>query len=401
MVKKKLLLQSVIFSVALLAGAAQANDFEKELQKNRSALEKLQGEISSLRNQLSNAQKEESSTMSQIEQIEQRLSILSRTRGLLKNESNLLEQKIGLVSRQLQFTEERYASLRQLYAQRVLYMYKYGRLRNLELILSAGSFNQAIIRYRYLKLIAEQDEHTILSLNKRKHEIGELKSELNRDLSSKQANIKAKEHEESVYQANRSEKSGLLKKLRQNQSGYQKQLALKEQEREKLSSIILELERKRQESARVRVDRKKEQPDYVHTDYDDFRKAKGRLPWPVKGKLISAYGKQYDPFSKTYTKNTDITIQSSYGTPVKCVFKGVVRLITYLPGYGNTIIVDHGDGYYTVYSHVDEIFVQKDDIVAAGKVIAAVGDSGSLTGAKLQFGIYGGQRTYDPTEWLQ
>ena len=63
--------------------------------------------------------------------------------------------------------------------------------------------------------------------------------------------------------------------------------------------------------------------------------------------------------------------------------------------------MDHGKGYYSVYSHLDEIYVQKEDFVKTGDVLATVGDSGSFSGAKLQFGIYGSQESYNPESWLQ
>jgi murein DD-endopeptidase MepM/ murein hydrolase activator NlpD len=76
-------------------------------------------------------------------------------------------------------------------------------------------------------------------------------------------------------------------------------------------------------------------------------------------------------------------------------------MITYLSGFGNTIIIDHGEGYYSVYSHLDDIFVEKDDLVTTGKVIATVGDSGSLEGSKLHFALFSNQKTENPTTWLR
>ena len=76
-------------------------------------------------------------------------------------------------------------------------------------------------------------------------------------------------------------------------------------------------------------------------------------------------------------------------------------MITYLGGYGNTLIVDHGNGYYTVYSHLAEIYVRKNEIIETNQIIAQVGDSGSLAGSKLHFEIYGGNQSFDPQKWLR
>jgi septal ring factor EnvC (AmiA/AmiB activator) len=76
-------------------------------------------------------------------------------------------------------------------------------------------------------------------------------------------------------------------------------------------------------------------------------------------------------------------------------------MITHLSGYGNTIIIDHGDGYYSVYSHLDEIYVEQDRLVDSGSVIASVGDSGSLEGSMLHFAVFVNQQTENPESWLK
>jgi murein DD-endopeptidase MepM/ murein hydrolase activator NlpD len=83
------------------------------------------------------------------------------------------------------------------------------------------------------------------------------------------------------------------------------------------------------------------------------------------------------------------------------VFPGVVSLITYMSGFGNTIIVDHNNSYYTVYTHLNDVFVTKFQFLETGQVIGLVGDSGSLEGAMLHFEIYGGNKPLNPISWLK
>lgn len=386
------LLIVLVFPVLITA----QNNIDRELSKSRSQLKVIQDEISRIRRQISKAKSQEITVLSQIKLFDQEIALIARSKGLLEKESRLLSKKIERNNQKLQETRERLRQLKKLYAQRLVYAYKYGKVRNLQLLLSSQSINQAIIRYRYLKMIAEHDERTIATIREKQKEIEQLGQELSKTLQAKQRNIREKRRDEASYIARKQQKNNLLKKLRWTRSSYSKQLAEKEQERERLNGLITVLERQRRQ--RMEAGRR---PAPVNFAFDDFKKARGRLPWPVKGKVISRYGKQYDPRSKTSIKNTDIEIQSTLGTPVRSVFKGIVRMITYLPGYGNTVIIDHGQGYYTVYSHLDEIYVQKEDIVQGRQTIATVGDSGSLGGAKLQFGIYGGQATYNPEKWLE
>ena len=97
---------------------------------------------------------------------------------------------------------------------------------------------------------------------------------------------------------------------------------------------------------------------------------------------------------KTTTENPGIDIKGKPGSPIRTVLGGVVTTITYIRGYGTTIIIDHGGGFYTVYSHVANIQTNVDSQVRNGDVIAYMGDSGSINGSKLHFEIWGkGQKT--------
>lgn len=374
--------------------------FDRQLSRNRSQLQSIKQDISQIKSKLDNVKKDETSLQEQLALIDKETALIARAKGLLEQENTLLRKKIKQTNARLKETRKRYEQLKKLYARRAVYAYKYGKIRNLELLLSSASVNQAFIRYRYLKAIARHDERSIRSLQKRKREIETLKQSLNNDLQLKRRNLDAKKKQQLLYASRRKEKASLLKKMRWNEKTFSRQLSVKQKQKENLIQMILELERQRQEELAGSEGGKEELPT-VDFEFDDFSRAKGKLPWPVKGKVVTRYGKHKDKRSKTYIKNTDIEIKSSLGTPVHCVFKGVVRVITYLPGYGNTIIIDHGKGYYSVYSHLDEIYVQKEEGIKTGQIIAAVGDSGSLAGAKLQFGIYGKQRTYNPEKWLR
>jgi murein DD-endopeptidase MepM/ murein hydrolase activator NlpD len=158
----------------------------------------------------------------------------------------------------------------------------------------------------------------------------------------------------------------------------------------------VQLERQR----RLREGKGESQKFYA-LNLKDFRKAKGKLPWPVKGSVLHKYGKQRDPVLKTTIKNDGIDIKAKSGTKVKAVFTAIVSMVTNLSGLGNTIILDHGSGYYTVYSHLDDIFVEIDELVETSKVIASVGNSGSLEGSKLHFAVFVNQRTENPQSWLR
>ncbi len=391
----KMIVILAIFCSFILA----QDNTDRELKNNRSQLSKIKSEISNLKKQLTKSQKEALSVNNQIDIIDEEISLISRAKGLMVREQRVLEKRSKSNRQLLKETKQKLEHLKTIYAERLVYMYKYGKIKNLALLLTSNSFNQAFVRFRYLKLIAEYDEKTINSINKKQRSIEKIQTQLADDIDTKNRSIQDKQNQQQTYNSRLDKKSRLLANIKKDQSFYNTQIKIKKQEQAKLNSLIVMLEKARR--ARKAQDGTETSEEFVTIDFENFKKGKGKLPWPIKGRVVSKFGKQYDPVSKTSVNNSGIEIQGKIGTPIKCVFTGVVRMITYLGGYGNTIIVDHGNGYYTVYSHLGEIYVRKNDIIEMNQIIAQVGDSGSLAGSKLHFEIYGGNQSFDPLKWLR
>jgi septal ring factor EnvC (AmiA/AmiB activator) len=88
------------------------------------------------------------------------------------------------------------------------------------------------------------------------------------------------------------------------------------------------------------------------------------------------------------------------GEPVRSVFKGEVLFAQWLKGYGNLVIINHGDNYYTLYAHVEEIFKKKGETVDTGEVIATAGDTGSVKGLCLHFEVRHHGKPVNPMQWI-
>ena len=132
-----------------------------------------------------------------------------------------------------------------------------------------------------------------------------------------------------------------------------------------------------------------------------FSNYKGQLHIPVKGKIISKYGPSKEGNYKSFTFQKGIDIKVERGEPVKSVFKGNVMFAQWLKGYGNVLIINHGDNYYTLYAHVEEIFKQKGESVETGEVIATAGDTGSIKGMCLHFEVRHHGKPVNPMKWLK
>ncbi|MEO0050211.1 MAG: peptidoglycan DD-metalloendopeptidase family protein [candidate division WOR-3 bacterium] len=121
---------------------------------------------------------------------------------------------------------------------------------------------------------------------------------------------------------------------------------------------------------------------------------KGMLPWPVAGNVISNFGVQVDQKYGTKTKNLGIDISCKRGSPVKAIYQGKVSYADVFMGQGLMVILEHGGGYYSVYSRLEEIKVNSGEKVEAGEVLG-------LSSDVAHFEIRVGGIAVDPIEWLE
>jgi len=191
------------------------------------------------------------------------------------------------------------------------------------------------------------------------------------------------------------------------------QIRIKEKETLKKETILQEIRRKRRLSQAALESLKESALDLDEKlrllgkeilkpiDESSFSRQKGRLSIPVKGRIESKSGNAGNKAYKSFTFQSGIDIKVERGEPVRSVFKGEVMFAQWLKGYGNLMIINHGDNYYTLYAHVEEIFKKKGEIVDTGEVIATAGDTGSIKGVCLYFEVRHHGKPVNPMKWLK
>jgi septal ring factor EnvC (AmiA/AmiB activator) len=127
---------------------------------------------------------------------------------------------------------------------------------------------------------------------------------------------------------------------------------------------------------------------------------RGILAPPVEAPVVARFGKVQDEFG-TEIFRKGIEFGARAGDPVLGVADGVVRFAGWFRGYGKIVIVDHGDAYFTVCGHLEEIAVSVGDAVIRGARIGTAGATGSLAGPRLYFEIRRGSEALDPKDWLR
>ena len=182
---------------------------------------------------------------------------------------------------------------------------------------------------------------------------------------------------------NKIDRTGMLKQLETAlQSGEQKLVSLKRQ-RSELEEVINTVKNAAADLA-------------IPDDYRSFASSKGQMLWPLKGSLLEKYGNQ---------RTRDIRwegwlIKATLGSSVKAIHQGRVVFSNYLRGFGLLIIIDHSDGYMSLYAHNQELLRNTGDWVQRGEEISKAGNTGGLPETAVYFEIRKDGQTVNPKEWL-
>ena len=386
----------VSFCFCFLNAQSSQRDYNEELRYQNDAINKMKKEIEELSSKLRKANINETTTSKRISNLDEEIALVNKLIQSLKKEETSNRNKVNVLKDRIKTKEDELELLRTRYEQRIVNTYQKGRVSDLEKVLSSTSWRQAVYRTQYLKIISSIEqkmtkdiENILLAINKDKLK---LESLLRQSISLK----RDKQKQMTSLRKMRIKREKELNRIRQDKSALANYMQEKSAGVKQLESIIKKVLEDKARSERE--ERIRQQQQALKTK--EFNLLKGQLPWPTEGRVISKFGKQWNSRLKTTTDNPGIDIKGQPGSPIRSTMSGVVTTITYIRGYGTTVIIDHGGGFYTVYSHVTNIQTQVDSEVRSGDVIAYMGDSGSVNGSKLHFEVWGKGQKLDPEKWL-
>lgn len=390
----KIIFLSLLFS--LLSAQSDERDYDEELRYQNDAINALKTEINQLRLKIKTAESRERSASTRITSLDEEISLTAKLIRSLKSEEDKTRKRILQLKGDILKNENELESLRARYKKRVINSYRKGRLTDLEKVFSSTTWRQAIYRTQYLKIISDIEKKLTKKIEKLLIQISQQKLELEAVLRDNLNLVRDKQQQISSYRDMRIDREKELNRIRNDKKALSNYIEEKEAGVIQLESIIKKvLEDKARFERELRI---RKQQEALKTK--SFKALKGQLPWPADGRIIAKFGRQWNSKLKTTTENPGIDIKGQPGSAIRTVLGGVVTTITYIRGYGTTIIVDHGGGFYTVYSHVTNIQTVVDGQVRNGDVIAYMGDSGSINGSKLHFEIWGKGQKLDPEKWL-
>lgn len=296
----------------------------------------------------------------------------------------------------------------------------YRRKKNnsdLGFIFSAESLNQGFQRWQYLKQYDEYRKKQAQLIQETKESLTFKKEQLEETKLEKVQLIEASEKQAALLSSELGDKSKLLSTLKKDEKRLKSELRQQRENHESLNLAIESAIKKdmvvRRKNERTSTPNKnndavnkkpkaKEQPSTLNRLTGNFRSNRGRLPMPVeKGVVTKRFGKQPHPtLPKIEITNNGIDIRTERNAKVFTIFEGKVVSKQFIPGYQNMLIIQHGE-YYTVYSNLEEVYVEKGDQVATLQNLGTVAVDRKSNVAEVHFEVWRDKVRLNPEDWLK
>jgi len=345
---------------------------------------KIQKKINAHKKKLKEVKMRELSILTELENTNRQLSKVDADLRKYRKRLMNIESNVAKIETEISLNRSNIERLREWMKRKLRTVYKYGHTADIAMVfLNTDDISQLMRSLKSLQYITIYEnrllsiyKENLESLNEKEKQLLALRTEL---IKNKE---KVKAKEESLAKEKRN-KEMLLVSVRGEKSSYGKMLNELKDASRKLLEIIRESEKGDIFSAQ------------------GFSRLKGKLPWPVEGRVVIPYGSQRDPQFNTPIFRSGTYIQPDTDSFAKAVYNGKVVFAEWFKGYGQLVIVNHGNSYHTLYGSLSEIFTKVGDIIDMKQVIGRVGNSGILNVPGLYFELRYKGKPLDPLQWLE
>ncbi len=412
----------LFFSLSVLLMPAINGQSRKELEKLRTKKEK---EIAITKHKLIETKKKKEKSEEVLTTLRHQISQKRELAGVYTAEVDKIDIEIVRLNEDVTALNFEINKLKKEFAGLVLQGYKSrSAASKINFLFSANTFPQTIRRFIYLKKLLDFRKKQLGLIKVKKYEKAINLAEMEQIKAEKLGIVRSNEKIQIELEEDEVSAEVLINELQIKESSLAIDLRKKEKAYRELDAALkraiereIDLARKRAEQERIKEiarlkERNKNKPptkgqnntaeaEYIApSDISTFGKMKSRLPWPVQGGIIAqGFGSHRHPTLPDVTViNNGVNIAGNSGITVKCVYEGEVSTILKIPGMMNTLLVKHGD-FFTVYSKLETVSVQKGDKLKTGQSIGTLGtDSDGKT--ELHFEVWQGNQRMDPQKWL-
>ncbi len=394
-------LATLLWAALAAAGAADkpagdGDPLASSIQENTAKLGALRDQIAAQRERMSSLENQAKDVRRGVAEIEEEIEGVSRILGEMdKRERQLLAQGDTLKAR-LDSSRVEYSGRRAALGRNLRALYMRGRPDETRTVLTAASLSELLARVKLARMVARLEAGLVEQTRRQGRQLVREQRVLDSALAEIWQTRAEVGSQTTRLQELAAEKTAALRNLETERKGIKNKLLELNLNEQKLGYVLEDLEQQRAQRA---ADPGLARPA-VPVEGSLAANA-GQLEWPVQGTLLRGFGRSVHPRFKTVTLNNGVNIGAPVGTPVAAVATGTVEFADHLPGFGQCVILDHGEGYYTLYAHLARAFVAAGAEVARGQVIAEVGRPSPGEEPQLYFEVRHGRTPLDPADWLR
>ena len=404
MIQKRYVILSILLIINISFGDKTSTEIQEDINSKNNELESLKNEIDRYEVLINEKSKEEKLNNEVVTQINKKIELTEKLIKRLTDEENYISKQIYKTKENIEKQEQELFVLKNQLKNRLRYLYKYGKSNLLKQITQTNDWNKKIYRTKYLEILNKYENQIKVRIKNNLNDLRIKKEQLEKEQKNKKNLIIEKNKKFDSLEKDKKLKSSYLLKIKNQKDKLKQDLISKKEMIEKIEKIIKKLytdkketKKREQELARIRANKNK-------STSGNFAKMKGKLTWPVNGKIIGKFGVHKNEELNIYTENLGIDIETATNEKVYSVLDGVILTITTIRDYGDIIILDHGAGYYTVYSNLKNIIVYEGQYVDTYTHLAEVArgtNSNYINKNIFNFQVWLNQEKLDPEKWIE
>lgn len=345
--------------------------------------ENLQNQIQESTNQLEYVQEELSSSVVKIQELDDKIRIAQQEISDFENQLKELQEKVEQTTNHLENIQQDYDENEKLLEERLVVLYESGETTYLDMLLKSASLTEFLSNYYTIQQVVETDTELLESIANQKAEVENTKKQLEEQKSNLKLLKAKKEQTYIVMQNNKTIQENYRNQLSDNEKELQKKIEEYKAEEQRVENLIQLAAGQGYEG------------EYTG----------GIMAWPIAKSgtyITSPFGNREHPIQGVVKLHSGIDIgNAGFGAPVIAAADGIVTLASYNGGYGNCVMINHGNGISTLYGHGQKILTTVGTQVKKGDLIMEVGSTGNSTGPHLHFEVRINGKAVNPIPYLQ
>ena len=380
-----------------LFGALVSYGHAEDLQTSNE-LNKVESDISEVKQDMQRLSQQKDNLLNLLADIEKHYGEIAALLKTLQIQIEQKRQSLDNIRQDMQVYQKEIDKLSKELAGQIRAAYAMGQKEKLKLLLNQQDPALSSRMMVYFNYFNKERLKKLTEIEAAVQRLDQLDKQKKTETELLEQNLEQKKSEQAALDEARKQRNELLVQIGNDFSSSEQQLTQLQESQNRLKSLMASLPITEEELA-VDAEQAKELSSPIENSSElksDFSTLKGKLPWPVRGRLSQKFG---SPRSEGTWDG--VLIDASEGMEIKAVTRGKVVYAEWLRGYGLLTIIDHGQGYMSLYAFNQSLYKRIGDTVEGGDVIASVGQSGGRSQAGLYFGIRKKGVPIDPLEWCR